>query len=103
MEPEAGRIGVMLALAHELAGMETTRANLDRATQLLVALSREARQVDPRYAATRPQVPWILLISGGDILIRAGADVDAAEIWATITQDLPELQRRLSQAAGATG
>ena len=60
-------------------------------TKLIEIVGEAAKQVSPATQADYPAVPWSAAARMRDRLVHHYFDIDLDVLWATITDDLPEL------------
>ena len=63
-------------------------------------IGEAARHVDEVTAAKSPAVPWIDIRDMRNILIHEYFGVDLQTVWRTIVDDVPALERRLTELLG---
>ena len=101
----------VIRVRHMIEASETTqrfiagreRRDLDQDQMLLFALVRAveiigeaASKVSPETREAVPMVPWQIIISMRNRLIHAYFDIDPDILWATVTQEIPELMPLLT-------
>lgn len=64
-------------------------------TKLVEIVGEAAKQVSESTRAAHPAVPWSAATRMRDRLIHHYFDIDLDILWATITEDLPQLLKRL--------
>jgi uncharacterized protein with HEPN domain len=55
------------------------------------------RRVAPEFAQAHPEVPWGSAIGNRNALSHGYFSVDLALVWATVQNDLPELQKSVAR------
>lgn len=64
--------------------------------QLLI-VGEAVKRLSRVFREAHPDMPWQAMAGMRDQLIHAYHEVDLAEVWKTVTLDLPALLRRLEQ------
>ncbi len=88
-------------LALDFAGeMSPAEFFLDPKTQSaalfqILLFAEGARQVAPGFREKHAEVPWSLLLTLRDRILRDGGMLDPIEVWNTLHRDLPSLLSRL--------
>jgi uncharacterized protein with HEPN domain len=63
----------------------------------LEIMGEAAKKIPASFRAKHPEVPWKQIAGMRDILVHEYFGVDLAEVWHTVTQDIPELKRLLDK------
>jgi len=66
----------------------------------LEVLGEASKQVPPEIRERAPEIPWREMAGMRDKLIHFYFGVDAALVWRTVTEKLPELKPRLQRLLG---
>ena len=99
----------MLEAAHRIAdyvrdfdraAFDTDIRTQDAVIRNLEVVGEAARNIlnsDPAFAAAHPEIPWAVAYRMRNALSHGYADIDLTIVWSTVQQDLPELERKLSE------
>lgn len=77
------------------AGLEARPIERAAAERLLTVIGEAAKNVSPAFRAQHPEVPWHGMAGLRDRLVHHYFGVDYEAVWATIVDDLPELEERV--------
>ena len=80
----------MAGLVGDLKTVYATRKALE-------IMGEAAKKIPASFRAKHPEVPWKQIAGMRDILVHEYFGVDLAEVWHTVTQDIPELKRLLDK------
>lgn len=61
----------------------------------LQILGEAANKLSPEIRAAHPEIPWRSIITMRHILVHDYFNVDLAEVWRTLTVDLPPLKQQI--------
>ncbi|MEN6518853.1 MAG: DUF86 domain-containing protein [Methanospirillum sp.] len=76
-------------------GLEAHPIERAAAERLLTVIGEAAKNVSPAFRAQHPGVPWHGMAGLRDRLVHHYFGVDYEAVWATIVDDLPELEERV--------
>jgi uncharacterized protein with HEPN domain len=76
---------------------EQNRLVQDAVIRQLAIIGEAARLVSSSLKETYPEVPWADIVGMRNILIHNYLEVDIREVWQTIQQDLPILQKQVAR------
>ena len=72
-----------------------------RNLEIVGEAARNILNNDPAFAAAHPDIPWAVAYRMRNALSHGYADIDLTTVWSTVQQDLPELERKLSNLLGS--
>ena len=84
-------------------GLEALPIERAAAERLLTVIGEAAKNVSPGFRADHPEIPWKGMAGLRDRLVHHYFGVDYEAVWATIVEDLPEMEIRVRAALKATG
>jgi uncharacterized protein with HEPN domain len=93
-----GRINAYTSAMDE-AGFITDQKTQDaviRNFQIIGEAAQNVRQRFPDFVASHPELPWRAAYGMRNALTHGYFAVEPAQVWATITADLPSFRERLS-------
>ena len=64
-------------------------------------IGEAAKNVSPEFRADHPEIPWKGMAGLRDRLVHHYFDVDYEAVWATIVEDLPEMETQVRAALEA--
>jgi uncharacterized protein with HEPN domain len=95
---EAAEKAIGFAAGHTRASLDDDELLRLGLTKLVEIVGEAAKQISEPTRARHADVPWSAAARMRDRLIHHYFDIDLDILWATITQDLPELLDALSRA-----
>lgn len=89
-------------MLHEIGEIKGDLKKPDRDSTVTRAVVRSievigeaARNVSAVFCDRHPNIPWRKMIGMRNILIHGYFDIDYEEIWKTVEEDLPQLEKEL--------
>jgi uncharacterized protein with HEPN domain len=95
-------IRVNAALARGFVGtltlneFKTDRRAFYAATRALEIISEAARRLAPSMRERHPELPWRAIMGVGNVLRHNYDDVAEEQVWRTVLEDLPALDRAIA-------
>ena len=90
------------ALARDFVGtltlieFKTDRRALYAPTRALEIISEAARRLAPSVRERHPELPWRAIMGVGNVLRHNHDDVAEEQVWRTVLEDLPALDRAIA-------
>lgn len=85
------------------AGLEAHPVERAAAERLLTVIGEAAKNVSPTFRTQHPEIPWRWMAGLRDRLVHHYFGVDYEAVWATITEDLPEMEAQVRAVVEAAG
>jgi uncharacterized protein with HEPN domain len=79
-----------------LTEFKTDRRAFYAATRPLEIISEAARRLAPSVRERHPELPWRAIMCVGNVLRHNYADVAEEQVWRTVLEDLPALDRAIA-------
>jgi uncharacterized protein with HEPN domain len=79
-----------------LIEFKTDRRAFYAATRALEIISEAARRLSPAVRERHPELPWRAIIGVGNVLRHNYDDVAEEQVWRTVLEDLPALDRAIA-------
>ena len=79
-----------------LIEFKTDRRAFYAATRALEIISEAARRLAPLVRERHPELPWRAIIGVGNVLRHNYDDVAEEQVWRTVLEDLPALDRAIA-------
>lgn len=80
-------------------GFERDEQLQDALIRVIQVLGEAARRVSGVYRAAHPEIPWSRIVGMRNKLVHDYFEVDSAEIWLVLSEDLPDLLPLLERIA----
>ncbi len=71
----------------------------DALIRVIQVLGEAARRVSSEYRDAHPEIPWSRIVGMRNKLVHDYFEVDSAEVWLVLREDLPELLPLLERIA----
>jgi uncharacterized protein with HEPN domain len=90
------------ALARDFVGslglseFKTDRRAFYAATRALEIISEASRRLSPSLRERHPDLPWRAIMGVGNVLRHNYDDVAEEQVWRTVLEDLPALDRAIA-------
>ena len=75
---------------------QTDRSAFYAATRALEIISEAARRLAPSVRERHPELPWRAIMGVGNALRHNHDDVAEEQVWRTVLEDLPALDRAIA-------
>ena len=75
---------------------KTDRRALYAPTRALEIISEAARRLSPSVRERHPELPWRAIMGVGNVLRHNYDDVAEEQVWRTVLEDLPALDRAIA-------
>jgi uncharacterized protein with HEPN domain len=79
-----------------LIEFKTDRRAFYAATRALEITSEAARRLAPSVRERHPELPWRAIMGVGNVLRHNYDDVAEEQVWRTVLEDLPDLDRAIA-------
>jgi uncharacterized protein with HEPN domain len=79
-----------------LSEFQADRRAFYAATRALEIISEAARRLAPSVRERHPELPWRAIIGVGNVLRHNYDDVAEEQVWRTVLEDLPALDRAIA-------
>ena len=89
--------------ARSADGLEALPIERAAAERLLTVIGEAAKNVSPPFRDEHSEIPWKGMAGLRDRLVHHYFGVDYEAVWATIVEDLPEMEARVRAAIEASG
>jgi uncharacterized protein with HEPN domain len=89
--PARGFVGTLT-----LSEFKADRRAFYAATRALEIISEAARRLAPSVRERHPELPWRAIIGVGNVLRHNYDDVAEEQVWRTVLEDLPALDRAIA-------
>lgn len=96
-------LGEVRDRAGSAAGLEALPIERAAAERLLTVIGEAAKNVSPPFRDEHSEIPWKGMAGLRDRLVHHYFGVDYEAVWATIVEDLPEMEARVRAAIEASG